>query len=120
MKKLELKLEKHILLLENEGLIKRYKKNKDTFELFCDGHFWKPICLGSQLTEDILNSIVGFKEVNSYTYLKKTIENARFGWGENPLGDYNTVIKRHIVTGTWQEFEDKTFDPTKTLILEKI
>lgn len=29
---------------------------------------------------------------------------------ENPLGGYNHAIKRHIVTGTWQEFQDKVVE----------
>lgn len=27
----------------------------------------------------------------------------------NPLGNYETALKRHVVTGTWDEIESKTF-----------
>lgn len=136
MLKLELDLKKKILIVDmpEDGYFYIDEKER----LYVMGELikgkYKFICKGSELTEEIANNYVdevfnpattsynayfgdgykNYKDDNSfYSSAKKSfisaVEAKGFYWLENPLGDYNTVIKRHIVTGTWKEFEDKTF-----------
>lgn len=128
MKQLELNLQKRLIIVESDSN-------------FTIDSSIKLICKGSDLTEEIAKGLVeplwnnyknylednNERPVGNYARLAKqtalesfisAIEAQNHYWGKNPLGDYNTVIKRHIVTGTWQEFEDKTFNPEKTLIFQ--
>lgn len=132
MKQIELELKKKILIIESdelalskEGII--YKDSNDHLSDLIEGKF-HCICPGSELTEEISETLISKNDVRKLQSkmcglkfkegLIKMIESQGYYWGENTLGDYNNVIKRHIVTGTWQQYQDKTFDLNKTLIFE--
>ena len=125
MKKLELKLKKEVIIVENEF------ENKIDFIYNELGIFYF-LCKGSELTEEIASELVyywqnmandGFVYENYKTYLpkKKTavesvisgVESKKFHWLENPIeiierGE-DTEHNRVLNQNKWQEAEEKTF-----------
>lgn len=137
MKSLELELEKRILVVEDvvTGSLDNYyneyiEKNP--------GKYLKFICKGSEFTNEIAKILVHQSlhtglfahyvadiPVNTFCYKSaldsfiSAIEAKGWYW-KNPLGDYSQALKRHIVSGSWQEAEEKTFHPEKCLIFKII
>lgn len=135
MKQLELNSQKRLLIVEVDKMMSKYNTENWYQERLSKG--LKLICKGSELTEEIAKELVKNGKINEFDiyynykmdcwlYENKTtidsfisaIEAQGYYWGENPLGDYSNALKRHILTGTWQEAESKTFNLSKTLIFE--
>lgn len=139
MKSLELELEERLLIVEfdnqqhldnvischNKGI--KFMSDKEELTKF--------ICKGSELTEVIAKEYVEeikgtfIPEWKNYNTQEPIFEalgsfisaiEAKGWYWKNPLGDYSQALKRHIVSGSWQEAEEKTFHPEKCLIFKII
>lgn len=53
--------------------------------------------------------IINFSCVTAINSLNSLLKSKGIHLFENPLGSHETALKRHLLTGTWQEQEQKTF-----------
>ena len=129
MKKLELKLKKEVIIVENEF------ENKIDFIDNELGIFYF-LCKGSELTEEIASELVDYwqnmandgfifenykdnlpKKLTANDALISAVESKKFHWLENPIGNkpmsYNLPLykigNRCDNLKKWQEAEEKTF-----------
>ena len=125
MKKLELKLKKEVIIVENEF------ENKIDFIDNELGIFYF-LCKGSELTEEIASELVDYwqnmandgfifenykdnlpKKLTANDALISAVESKKFHWLENPIeiierGE-DTEHNRVLNQNKWQEAEEKTF-----------
>lgn len=152
MKQLEIKTNKRHLIVEYEteaelavdfALMKAFKNPK----VMKFGLTLKPICKGSDLTEEVAEDLVeilwkGFKNYNEKepvgNYQRFVVKNALEAfisaieskgcyWGENPLQKtkptsdlsfYESEEDYEIALAKWKEAESWTFHPEKCIIFE--
>ena len=140
MKKLELKLKKEVIIVENEF------ENKIDFIDNELGIFYF-LCKGSELTEEIASELVeehymsgvrSYEIYNDYRYndarwldnaldaLISAVESKEKFWLENPIQNtkptddisfYDSLEQKELAIKKWQEAEEKTFK--KPLIFVK-
>ncbi|WP_312306593.1 hypothetical protein [Chryseobacterium sp.] len=143
MKQLELQLNKRLLIVEYEteaettidfALMKAFNNPK----VMKFGLTLKPICKGSDLTEELAEELVQifdlsyFVDYNGHSprcYVDTALESfisaieSKGCYWENPLGVSTEEIRqRHgdasDMFNEWLEYEKKTFNPSKCLIFE--
>ncbi|WP_137905521.1 hypothetical protein [Chryseobacterium sp. 2VB] len=147
MKQLEIKTNKRLLIVEYdteaecaiEWALMHAFNNPNIVN---HGHKVKPICGGSELTEEILRSLIK-NEISEFLvswnwdYVSKeplnddffppmqsfisSIEASGYHWGENPVKFKENEMnweKRHKNRIEWERAESRTFNPSKCIIFE--
>lgn len=125
MKQLELNSQKRLLIVEVDKMMSKYNTENWYQERLSKG--LKLICKGSELTEEICETLISKKDVAKYQSkmcgldFKKgfmnTIKENGYYWGENPIPkplDY--LITKD--SDAWFMADVSTFDLNKTLIFE--
>ncbi|MDQ1859286.1 hypothetical protein [Chryseobacterium sp. WLY505] len=137
MKQLEIKTNKRLLIVKGE-----FPESNVSYTIEFNGESWKPICKGSDLTEDIAkgfthsmnfgtdeNPDIGYHNSIKDNYWGKSalesfisaIESKNYHWGENPvkeprMSDYGWYASGHPEEdGGWmyEEGENKYYESLK-------
>ncbi|MGI9582629.1 hypothetical protein ACR1PO_15645 [Chryseobacterium sp. RRHN12] len=146
MKQLEIKTNKRLLIVEYEteaesaiewALMHAFKNPN----IVNHGHKVKPICNGSDLTNEIAKGFIPIDEKGARTKYPKAflisykrflnafidvIESKGWYWGENPVSlerekiyrNMGDIFKADGIFKVWQESESRTFKPDQCLIFE--